>query len=82
MEDMKALRIFLVEDGELIDVGEVDTIREAEEHIRDEGVLGVTYCIVELAKCSIYHVERELCNGEVPVEDSYKDQRKVLDLHR
>ena len=79
MEDMKALRIFLVEDGELIDVGEVDTIEEAEAFIRDEGTLGLSYYVVRLRECATYHVERDLRSGEVPIEDSYEDRRQMLE---
>ena len=63
IEDIKALRVFLLEDGELIDVGDADTIEEAELYIREEGALGLSYYVVELAKCAAYHVERDLRNG-------------------
>jgi acyl-CoA reductase-like NAD-dependent aldehyde dehydrogenase len=78
IEDLKALRVFLLEDSELIDVMDADTMEEAEKYIRNEGTLGLSYYVVELDKCNAYHVERDLRSGEVPIEDSYKDQRKEL----
>ena len=61
---MKDLRVLLMEDGELIDISEADTIAEAETFIETEGVVGVTYYVINLRKCSTYHVERELCTGK------------------
>lgn len=63
---MKTFRVFLLEDDELVDMGDVDSEQQGANYVKNEGVVGMTYYVINLDMCSTYHVRRELHSGDTP----------------
>lgn len=57
------IRVFLEEDGEMVDLGECDTNQDAVDFIRREGTVDKTYYIVDMDRAVQFHIKRELVDG-------------------